>query len=123
MHLGGHSLPPQVVRERFGTELMIGVSTHSVAEVDRAARAGADFVTFGPVYPTPSKARYGPPLGVLALREACGRGTLPVFALGGVDGSRRAEVMAAGAAGVAVISAILGAESPRRAAEELNGPG
>jgi thiamine-phosphate pyrophosphorylase len=116
VHLGGHSLPPAVVRQRFGAELMIGVSTHSRGEVVAAASAGADFVTFGPVYATASKAAYGPPLGVDALRGACTGSTLPVYALGGITPDRRREVLAAGAAGCAAISSVLAAADPRRAA-------
>ncbi|MDF1553904.1 MAG: thiamine phosphate synthase [Deferrisomatales bacterium] len=116
VHLGGHSLPAAVVRERLGAELLVGVSTHSVAEVATAAAGGADFVTFGPVYATPSKAAYGLPLGVTTLGDACRAASLPVYALGGVTPERRAEVLAAGAAGCAVIAAVLGAVDPGRAA-------
>ncbi len=120
VHLGGHSLPAAVVRKRFGRKLLVGVSTHNVAAV-AAAAADADFVTFGPVYATPSKAAYGPPLGVAALWDACRAVTLPVYALGGVTPGRRAEVLAAGAAGCAAISAVLGATDPGRAAAAFVG--
>jgi thiamine-phosphate pyrophosphorylase len=81
---------------------VIGVSTHGIAEVEAARRAGADYVTFGPVYPTPSKAGYGPPAGLDALRRAAAVG-LPVLALGGVTPERLPELAAAGAAGAAGI--------------------
>ena len=116
VHLGGHSLPARAVRERVGGALLIGVSTHSVGEVAAAAAAGADFVTFGPVYATASKAAYGLPVGVPALAEACRAAPVPVYALGGVTLERRQAVLAAGAAGCAVISAVLAAPDPAQAA-------
>jgi thiamine-phosphate pyrophosphorylase len=82
--------------------VLLGVSTHSVAEVERALQDGADYVTFGPVWPTPSKERHGPPLGTGELARAARVG-IPVYALGGVMLSRFGEAAAAGAAGVAGI--------------------
>ncbi len=63
VHLGGHSQATEVIRSRVGDKMLIGVSTHSKDEIEIAARQGADFVTFGPVYATPSKAKYGEPQG------------------------------------------------------------
>lgn len=118
VHLGGHSLPPEEARRLLGPDRLIGVSTHHPEEVVAAGRQGADFVTFGPVYPTPSKAPFGPPAGLDRLREACAA-PLPVFALGGIRAGRVAEVLAAGAAGVALISTVLAAPDPARAASGL----
>lgn len=123
VHLGGDSLPLEVVRHQFGGALQIGVSTHGDREVAAAAAAGADFVTFGPVYATPSKAAYGRPLGVAALAAVCRETAIPVYALGGVTPARRAEVLGAGAAGCAAISAVLAAPDPARAAACLRGKG
>ena len=120
VHLGGHSLPTDVVRKRVGPELLIGVSTHSSAEITRASEQGADFVTFGPIFATPSKAAFGPPQGLDALTEACRVSPLPVFALGGISASRAAAVRQAGASGIALISAIIASPSPRAAAESFN---
>lgn len=116
VHLGGHSLPTELVRRQLGPELLIGVSTHSSADITSAARQGADFVTFGPVYATPSKAAFGPPQGLHALTEACSASSLPVFALGGITTARLAEVRQAGASGIALISAIMASPEPRAAA-------
>lgn len=102
VHLPAAGLPVAALRERFGPELVIGRSTHAPEEVASARDAGADYVTFGPVYPTPSKAAYGPPPGLEGLRQAVATG-LPVLALGGVDAGRLEEVAAAGAAGAAGI--------------------
>ncbi|HYN21028.1 MAG TPA: thiamine phosphate synthase [Thermoanaerobaculia bacterium] len=101
-HLPADGVPLAALRRRFGAQVLLGRSTHHVEEVERAAREGADYVTFGPVYDTPSKAQYGPPRGLEELARAAKAG-IPVYALGGVTLSRFAEVAAAGAAGVAGI--------------------
>ncbi len=120
VHLGGHSLPIEIVRQITGPDMLIGVSTHCLADIQRATGQGADFVTFGPVYATPSKAAFGPPQGVQALAEACSSSPLPVFALGGMTPSRAVEAYRAGAAGIALIAAILANPAPRNAAEAFN---
>ncbi|GAB4363669.1 MAG: thiamine phosphate synthase [Deltaproteobacteria bacterium] len=118
-HLGVDALPPAEARRILGPDALIGCSTHTAGELRRAVEGGADYVTFGPVYPTPSKARYGPPVGVEALARACRQSPVPVFALGGVDPGRVAEVLDAGAFGVALISRVVAAPDPRAAAAEL----
>lgn len=115
VHLGGQSRPTEVVRRQVGEGMLIGVSTHSREEVRAAGVQGADFVTFGPVYATPSKAVYGAPLGLNALAEACLDSPLPVFALGGITRQRVAAVRSTGAHGVALISAIIAADEPEAA--------
>jgi thiamine-phosphate pyrophosphorylase len=101
-HLPADGVPAAALRRRFGSGVLLGVSTHSVKEVERAMQDGADYVTFGPVWPTPSKERYGPPLGIGELARAARVG-IPVYALGGVMLSRFGAAAAAGAAGVAGI--------------------
>jgi len=113
VHLTTNSLPTTVVREILGPDKLIGVSTHSPEEISRAQEEGADFVTFGPIFFTASKAAYGPPVGLQKLREACSRTGLPVFALGGIKLGLVDDVMASGASGVALISAILGFDDAR----------
>jgi thiamine-phosphate pyrophosphorylase len=119
VHLGGHSLPVSVVRRLLGPDKLLGVSTHRCEEILASARAGADFVTFGPVWYTPSKAAFGEPAGLEKLRQACAASPLPVFALGGVTAERIPEVLAAGAAGAGVISALLSDSDPADAAADL----
>lgn len=108
VHLPSDGLPTAAVAGRFGALLTVGRSTHAVAEVVAARDAGAVYVTFGPVWPTPGKERYGAAKGidgVDGLAAACALG-LPVIALGGVTAPERvAEAAAAGAAGVAGIRA------------------
>jgi len=104
-HLPADGVPVAALRRygrRWGGRPLLGVSTHRLEEVAAARAAGADYVTFGPVYPTPGKERYGPPSGLPALARAATLG-IPVYALGGVTLDRLGEVAAAGAAGAAGI--------------------
>jgi len=119
VHLGKAGLPLPEARRILGSGRLIGYSAHSVDEAVRAQLGGADFVTLGPVYQTPSKALYGEPLGVGTLAEATRAVTLPVFALGGIKQPSVAEVLSAGAHGVSLISAIMGAPNPTVETESL----
>jgi len=112
VHLPESGLPVGAARRALGPGGLVGVSTHSLDGARRAEDAGADFVAFGPVFFTPSKAAYGPPVGLEGL-EAVARGiALPVFAIGGVQPGRVRSCLDAGARGVAVISAVLSAPEP-----------
>lgn len=119
VHLGSGSLPPDVVERISDGRLIIGVSTHSLDEALEAESRGADFITFGPVYETPSKLKYGKPVGIRALKDITKRIRIPVFAIGGINKKNIAEVIEAGAYGIALISAIMAAEAPQDAAREL----
>ena len=110
VHLRSDSMPVSVARRLLGPTRLIGVSAHSVAAVLDAEFQGADFAVLGPIYATPSKQPYGPPIGLHVLAEAVRRASIPIFAIGGVAAQRVPDVQQAGAFGVAVISAILGAE-------------
>jgi thiamine-phosphate pyrophosphorylase len=103
VHLPAHGLPVAAVRQRY-PELLIGASTHNLDELRRAEEGGADFVVFGPVYETPSKKKYGPPLGLEKLAEAARATRFPVLALGGVGRENAGDCLGAGAAGLAAIS-------------------
>jgi thiamine-phosphate pyrophosphorylase len=107
VHLAHKDFTPGVALSLLQQEAIIGVSCHSLAEALVAEDGGANFITFGPVYPTPSKARYGAPLGTGPLKEAAKALDIPIYAIGGIDTERMGEVTAAGAYGAAVISAIL----------------
>ncbi|HEX4996553.1 MAG TPA: thiamine phosphate synthase [Methylomirabilota bacterium] len=106
------SLPVSVLREITPPGFLVGASVHSEAEARDAAAQGADFIVFGPVYDTASKRRYGPPQGLAALGAVTRAVDRPVLAVGGLTPERVAEVLAAGAAGVAVIGAISAAPRP-----------
>lgn len=100
------------------TELMVGRSVHSIEAAGRAQDEGVDYLIAGPVFETRSHDGAAP-AGVELVRNICEAVRLPVLGIGGVDYQRAATVVRAGAAGVAVISAILGAPSPRDAAARL----
>lgn len=121
VHLTQGSIPAATVRRTVRKKLLVGVSTHSLKEALSAERADADFITFGPVYRTPSKQRYGSPLGLEMLRKVCARVKLPVFAIGGMKGGRTKAALKRGASGVAMISEVFGARDIRsKTAEILN---
>jgi thiamine-phosphate pyrophosphorylase len=92
--------------------LLIGASVHALAEAREAEAEGADFIVFGPVYDTASKRAYGPPQGLAALEAVCAATGRPVLAVGGITPARVPEILRCGAAGVAVIGAILAAARP-----------
>ncbi|MDY0002819.1 MAG: thiamine phosphate synthase [Polyangia bacterium] len=120
VHLAGHSLPPKDARRILGPDLLLGASAHSLEEARRARAAGCDFATFGPVFPTPSKAPLGSPLGLEALEKACAAlAPFPLIALGGLDLDSAGACRAAGAAGVAAIRAWLLAPDPAEAVRRL----
>ena len=106
------SLPVSALRRITPAGFLVGASVHSEADARDAVAQGADFVGFGPVYDTPSKRRYGPPQGLAALEAVARAVDRPVLAVGGLRPERVSEVLAAGAAGVAVIGAIYGAARP-----------
>lgn len=97
--------------KQLDNSLWVGASVHSTEVARRAEIEGADFIVFGPVYHTASKAAYGEPRGIACLRDVVNAVSRPVYAVGGVTPDRAHECLAAGAAGVAGISDILGAES------------
>lgn len=113
VHLPERSMPASMVRtaravrDRLPAGALIARSTHSMEAAREAEAEGADFITFGPVYDTPSKAAYGPAQGLRALSDAVRAVKIPVFALGGVTPGRTGQCLEAGAFGVAAISAVL----------------
>jgi len=119
VHLTQNSIPAGAVRKVVKNKLLIGVSTHSLKEAKEAEKAGADFITLGPVYRTPSKLKYGKPLGLDKLEEVSSKIKIPVFALGGIKSHRVKAVIKAGAYGVAMISGIFGAGDIEEKAKEI----
>jgi thiamine-phosphate pyrophosphorylase len=108
VHLGRESIAAADVARwcrggKAHAELLLGVSCHSVAEVQAAEAAGASYAIFGPVFDTPSKRPFGSPQGIARLVQACRAARIPVIAIGGVDEENAAECLRAGAAGIAAI--------------------
>jgi thiamine-phosphate pyrophosphorylase len=120
VHLGRESMPCEAVRRIVGRNMLIGVSTHSLDEAKAAEAGGADFITFGPVFATPSKNKYGAPAGIDALRAVKKEVAIPVFALGGIKLESIPQVRSTGADGVAMISAVLSADDIQKAAEDMD---
>jgi len=119
VQLGKSSLPIETARSLLGAEKLIGFSSHSVGEGIAAQRSGANFLLFGPVFFTPSKAPFGAPQGVEALKELVEKVALPVYAIGGINTASLTEAVTTGVRGVALISAIIGAENPTATARMI----
>jgi thiamine-phosphate pyrophosphorylase len=119
LHLTQKSIPVSVVRKIAKKRLLIGVSTHSMKEAREAEKGGADFITFGPIYKTPSKLKYGLPVGLKRFKRVSRELNVPVFALGGVKRKQIEEVMKAGSHGTAMISEILSADDIKKRTKEI----
>ena len=119
VHLGHQSMPAKGVRKIVGSDMLIGVSTHSLEEAKDAETGGADFITFGPIFETPSKAKYGTPVGLDGLKYIKDELNIPIYAIGGIRSGNIAQVLGAGATGVGMISAIMAAEDIKKASSKL----
>ncbi len=118
VHLGQDDLPIEQARKLLGKNRIIGISTHSIEQATVAARSGSDYIGFGPIFITSTKDA-GAAQGIdnlKIIKQAVGT---PVIAIGGINHANVREVIRAGADGVAVISAILGADDAASAAEEM----
>jgi thiamine-phosphate pyrophosphorylase len=118
VHLAGQSLPVDAAVQLAAGRILVGRSVHSLAEATAAAAAGADYLTFGHVFPTTSHPGL-PPRGLIELAAIVQAVDVPVLAIGGIGVDNLDDVLQTGCAGIAVISAILSDPDPRRAAEHL----
>lgn len=118
-HLGQDDLPVGRTRAVFGPRMLLGVSCDTPAEIESAARDGADYAGLGPIYPTSSKHDAGPVLGLERFAATVARSPIPVVAIGGIVAGNAEAVVAAGAAGVAVLSAACSAPDVRAACAKL----
>jgi len=122
VHLTARSLGASAVRRAFGADFLIGVSAHSSAEAREARDGGANFALYGPIFDTPSKRAYGPPLGLERLAEvARALAPFPVLAVGGVTRANFAHALASGARGVAAVRLFADAESLPEVVREMTG--
>jgi thiamine-phosphate pyrophosphorylase len=124
VHLGERSLPVDEVRRFVQSRIsvkdfLVGVSCHSLESAEAAAAGGADYVFFGPVFATPSKAGFGAPHGVGRLTKICRSVPIPVLAIGGMTLENAASCLTAGAAGIAAIRLFQDAPDPAEAVEAL----
>ena len=118
-HLGQQDMPISDARRLGPPGWIIGISAESVEDAVRAEGEGADYVGVSPVFATPTKTDHAPPLGLDGLRRMRAAVKLPLVAIGGIHAGNAREVVRAGADGLAVVSAIVAADDPRAAAEEL----
>jgi thiamine-phosphate pyrophosphorylase len=121
VHVGHDDMPVSLARRLIGPDLILGASPETMEEARQMERDGADYLGVGDVYGTPSKSDAGTPIGVEGLAEVIRAVSLPVVAIGGITLENAGAVIQAGAAGVAVISAVVGAPDPEAAARRLRG--
>lgn len=107
VHLGQHDLPPQAAHALLGPDRIIGLSTHSLLQVERSCLLPIQYIGFGPIYPTSTKDSPSPSVGLSQLRNACQASSIPVVAIGGIGFDQISEVLKAGAASVALVSALM----------------
>jgi thiamine-phosphate pyrophosphorylase len=119
VHLGQDDFPIPLARELLGEGSIIGGSAATMEEAQKCLSEGADYVGFGPVYPTTSKDDAGPVSGIDILKNVVGAIPLPIIAIGGVSAKNTPEVMRAGALGIAVISAVCCQKDPEGATRAL----
>jgi thiamine-phosphate pyrophosphorylase len=119
LHIGQSDLPLPAARRLAGKDMFIGVSVSTVKEALEAERNGADYLGGGAVYPTGSKAGVGEAIGPGRFGEICAAVKIPVAGIGGINTENAGAVIKAGAAGIAVISAILSQPDIGEAARNL----
>lgn len=118
VHLGQDDMPVAVVRKMLGRRKIIGLSTHSIDQMRAAVKKDVDYISIGPVFPTPTKPDYRP-VGLELVRIAAKESRIPFVAIGGIDETNIEGVVAAGAKRIAVVRAILSAEDPFIATKRL----
>jgi len=116
VHLGQSDLPYLNARRLLGPEKYIGLSTHNAAQVESAHRLRPDYIGFGPIFTPASKSDHDPLVGIQGLRDIRPLTSVPVFAIGGIQAEHVRPLMEAGADGIAVISAVVGAADVTAAA-------
>jgi thiamine-phosphate pyrophosphorylase len=118
VHVGQDDMPVARVREIVGAERIVGLSTHSPAQIDAAAGSPVDYIGVGPVNATPTKPGR-PAVGLELVRYAGAHASVPFFAIGGIDPSNVAAVRAAGGERVAVVRALVDSRDPTQTAQAL----
>jgi thiamine-phosphate pyrophosphorylase len=119
VHVGQEDLPVELARQILGTEKWVGYSTHVLAQVVEADRSSADYIAFGPIFPTAGKARPDPIVGLEGLREARKLTGKPLVAIGGITVQNACQVIEAGADSVAVIGGLFTAPDLAKRAQEF----
>lgn len=117
VHVGQQDLNVEEARAIVGPDILVGVSTHSLEQLDAADKTSADYVAFGPIFPTSSKENPDPVVGLHLLREARQHTRKPLVAIGGITLEHAAEVFRAGADSLAVARDLIVAENPAARAQ------
>lgn len=120
VHIGQSDMPYDMARQLLGPEKIIGLSVENMQQLEQANSLNVDYIGISPVFSTPTKTDAAPPWGIDAVKEAVRRSAHPTVAIGGMNAATVGQVIASGCDGVAVVSAIMAAPSPRIAAEELS---
>ncbi len=118
VHLGQDDLEVKSARDILGANAIVGVSTHAPEQALKAVQDGADYIGVGPVFATPTK-KGRSPVGLEYVKWASENITIPAFAIGGIDAENCQEVFDAGLKRIAVVRAIINANSPQQAAEKI----
>jgi len=119
VHVGQTDLPCAVVRDMIGPEKILGVSINTFEQIDEAHKLNIDYLSLSPVFPTPTKPDTTPAFGIEGLKKARHMTSRPLMTIGGIDKTNLKDIVDTGMDGVAVVSAICSAPSPRMAAREL----
>ncbi len=119
VHLGQSDMKLDDARQILGTDTVIGISVESTADAIEAAANGADYLGVSPIFSTSTKTDTAPPLGLEGLLSIRAAVKLPLVAIGGINQENCASILSSGADGLAVVSAIVSAPSPRDAAQQL----
>jgi len=120
VHLGQTDMPLQMAKNILKNSMIIGISAESLEDAIRAEKDGADYIGVSPIYATPTKTDTAMPLGLEGLKKISRTVKIPKVAIGGLNCENAGEVTLNGADGIAVVSAIVSADDPRKAAEKLS---
>jgi len=119
VHLGQSDFPVDQARMLLGKHKIIGATASNFSEIAKATEQGADYIGLGHIYPTPTKEKKRPPLGIDTLERFCKQSSIPLFAIGGIQSEHILKIKETGVKGIAICSAISHARSPSKAATQL----
>ena len=119
VHIGQSDMPYPMARRLLGPDKIIGLSVENFAQIEEANHLDVDYIGISPVFATPTKTDTARPFGLDGLRKAVAMSVHPTVAIGGMNASTAASVMACGTDGLAVVSAIVAADDPQQAARHL----
>ena len=119
VHLGQSDMPLELAQRILPETMIVGISAESPEDAESAEKGGADYISVSPVFGTPTKTDTAPPLGIEGIREIRRRVKIPIVGIGGLNEINSADIIRAGADGIAVVSAIMAADNPEETARRL----